>query len=69
MLLYKYYIPEKAKVKKVSLRNVIIDRGEAEVHNHIPQGNIQGNIFYYPLLRNVLLILLNQTFTLGPPFT
>ena len=43
-------------VRKVTL--MIIKRGEAEVDNHIPKGDISD---YHPL-RNVIFILLYQTF-------
>ena len=56
-ILYKYYIPEMAIEKNVTLRNVNISRGKAEVENHIPK----GDIFYYRPLRNVIFILLYRT--------
>ena len=43
---YKYYIPERVIVSNVTLRNMIINRGEAEVDNHIPKGDISD---YHPL--------------------
>ena len=45
-------------VRTVTLRNMIINRGEAEVDNHIPQGDISD---YHPV-RNVIFILLYWTF-------
>ena len=41
---------------------MIMDRGEAEVYNHIPK----GAIFYYHSLRNVIFILLYQILHLVP---
>ena len=35
----KYYIPERLIVRNVTLRNIIINRGEAEVDNDIPKGD------------------------------
>ena len=36
-----YRIPERAIVNNVTLRNMIIDRGEADIDNHIPKGDMQ----------------------------
>ena len=58
LLIYKYYIPERVIVRNVTLRNMIINRGEAEVDNRIPEGDISD----YDPLRNVIFILLYRTF-------
>ena len=58
VLVCKYYIPERVIVRNVTLRNIIINRSEAEADNHIPKGDISD---YHPL-RNVILILLYRTF-------
>ena len=34
---YKYYIPKRVIVRNVTLKNMITNRGEAEVDNHIPK--------------------------------
>ena len=52
ILLYKNYILERVIVKYAILRNMSIDRGEAEKDYHIPQ----GDMFYYRPLRNVIFI-------------
>ena len=57
-ILYKYYIPKRVIVKNVTQSNMIIKQGEAKVDNHIPS----VDIFYYRPLRNVISILLYQTF-------
>ena len=53
---YKYYIPERVIVRNVTLRNVIINRGTAEVDNHISKGTFlspcqECNIYF--IIRNV----------------
>ena len=40
ILLYRHYIPERAIVKNVILRNMITDRSEAEFNNNIPKYDI-----------------------------
>ena len=52
MILYKYYIPERVIVKNVTLRNMNINRGAAEVDIYNPK----GDIFHYYPLRNVIFI-------------
>ena len=58
IIVYKYYILERVIVRNVTLRNMIINRGEAEVDNDIPKGD---NSDYHPL-RNAMFILLYRTF-------
>ena len=47
-------------MKNVTLRNMNINRGTAEVDIYIPK----GDIFHYHPLRNVIFILLYQTLLL-----
>ena len=51
-------MPERVIVRNITMRNMIINHGEAEVDNNIPKGNISD---YHPL-RNVIFILLYRTF-------
>ena len=56
-LLYKYNILESAIVENINPRNVIINRGAAEVDAHISR----DDIFDYHTLKNVIYILLYRT--------
>ena len=58
-MLYNFSYSRLGNTKNVTLRNMIIDRGEAEVDNLIPR----GDSFYYRPLRNVMFILLYQIFS------
>ena len=53
-LLYKYNILERVIVENIIPRNVIINRGAAEVDNHISR----DDFFDYHPLKNVIFILL-----------
>ena len=46
-MLYKYYISQTVIVRNVTLRNMIINRGEAGFDDHIPNGDISD---YYTSL-------------------
>ena len=56
-LLYKYNILERVIVESIIPRNMIINRGAAEVDNHISR----DDIFDYHTLKNVIFILLYRT--------
>ena len=57
MLVYKYNILERVIAENIIPRNVIINRGAAEVDNHISR----DDFFDYHPLKNVIFILLYQT--------
>ena len=57
MLLYKYNILERVLVENIIPRNVIINRGAAEVDYHISR----DEFFDYHPLKNVIFILLYRT--------
>ena len=54
---YKYHIIERVIVENIIPRNVIINRGPAEVDNHISR----DDFFDYHPLKNVIFILLYRT--------
>ena len=56
-LLYKYNILERVLFENIIPRNVIINRGAAEVDNHISR----DDIFDWHPLENVIFILLYRT--------
>ena len=55
--LYKYNILERVIVENIIQRNVIINRGAAEVDNYITR----DDFFDYHPLKNVIFILLYRT--------
>ena len=59
VVLYKYYIPWEGDSRKYHPQNVIINRGAAEVDNHISR----DDIFHYHPLRecNIYFIIPNRT--------
>ena len=65
----KYYIPERVIVRNVTLRNMIINRGEAEVDNHTPKGDISDspsqecNIYF--IIPNIFLFAKKVCFCLN----
>ena len=56
-VLYKYNIHERVIVENIIPRNMIINRGAAEVDNHISR----DDFFDYHPLKNVIFILLYRT--------
>ena len=60
-LLYTYNILERVIVESIIPRNVIINRGAAEVDNHISR----DDFFHYHPLKNVIFILSYQTLFLN----
>ena len=61
VILYKYNILERVIVENIIPRNVIINRGAAEVDNHISR----DDFFDYHPLKNVIFILLYRTLLLN----
>ena len=60
-ILYKYNILERVIVENIIPRNMIINRGAAEVDNHISRDDFFG----YHTLKNVKFILLYRTLFLN----
>ena len=62
---YIYYInitfPERVIVENIIPRNVIINRGAAEVDNHISTITLSGNVIYYFIIPNTTLDFLFST--------
>ena len=61
VVIYKYNILERVIVENIIPRNVIINRGAAEVEIHISR----DDIFDYHPLKNVIFILLYRTLFLN----
>ena len=61
LIVYKYNILERVIVENIIPRNMIINRGAAEVDNHI----LRDDFFDYQPLKNVIFILLYRTLFLN----